>query len=125
MNKDIVALEGMEFYAFHGFYEEEREKGNNFVVDVSLTTTFQKAADTDELSGTVDYVRLHELVKAEMEIPTKLLERVAARIIEKCFEKFQTVSEVKVSVAKKNPPIDAPIRQSKITMVRERQTSAS
>ena len=125
MNKDIVALEGMEFYAFHGFYEEEREKGNDFVVDVSLTTTFQKAADTDELSGTVDYVQLHELVKAEMEIPTKLLERVAARIIEKCFEKFDTVSGVKVSVAKKNPPIDAPIRQSKITMVRERENQAS
>ncbi len=120
MDKDIVALEGMEFYAFHGFYEEEREKGNHFVVDVSLTTSFQKAADTDDLSGTVDYVQLHELVKAEMEIPTKLLERVAARIIERCFAIFKTVTKVKVSVAKKNPPINAKIEQSKITMIRTR-----
>lgn len=121
MNKDIVALEGMEFYAFHGFYEEEREKGNHFVVDVALTTSFEKAAETDDLSGTLNYEELHALVKAQMEIPTKLLERVAGRIIEKCFEQFSTVSEVKVSVAKKNPPIDAQIEQSKITMIRVRK----
>ncbi|WP_420387845.1 dihydroneopterin aldolase [Roseivirga sp.] len=120
MNKDIVALEGMEFYAFHGFYEEEREKGNHFVVDAALTTSFDQAADTDELSGTVNYEELHSLVQKEMEIPSKLLEHVAGRIINKCFESFPHVTEVKVSVAKKNPPIKAKIEQSKITMVRAR-----
>lgn len=118
MNQDIVSLEGMEFHAFHGYYDYEREDGNDFVVDVHVTTDFSAAAETDDLSGTVNYEKIYEIVKAEMDIPTKLLERLAQRMIDKLLYAFVHVEKVEVIIAKKNPPIEGKIKQSKITMVR-------
>ncbi|WP_422006611.1 dihydroneopterin aldolase [Roseivirga pacifica] len=118
MNKDIVSLEGIEIYAFHGFYEEERKIGNQYVVDVHVTTNFEKAAQTDELSGTVNYETIYAIVKEEMAIPTKLLERLAQRMVDRLFNAFDIVEEIQISVAKKNPPIGGVAKQSKITIVR-------
>lgn len=118
MNKDIVSLEGMEFYAFHGFYAEEREKGNDFVVDVHVTTDFSIASETDELEGTVNYETIYAITKEEMAIPTKLLERVAQRILDRLFNSFSNVSLIEISVAKKNPPVGGAVNQSRITMIR-------
>lgn len=120
MNKDIVSLEGMEFYAFHGFYEEEREKGNDFVVDVHVTTDFSIASEQDNLEGTVNYEIIYAIVKEEMAIPTKLLERVTQRILDRFFEAFSEVSNIEISVAKKNPPVGGQVKQSRITMIRHK-----
>ncbi len=120
MNKDIVSLEGMEFYAFHGFYEEEREKGNDFIVDVHVTTDFTRAAESDEIDGTVNYETIYSITKEEMTIPNKLLERVAQRILERLFNSFKSASTIEISVAKKNPPVGGKVNHSKITIVRTR-----
>ena len=39
----IIAIEGMEFKAFHGCFEEERVIGNKFVVDVVLEANTEEA----------------------------------------------------------------------------------
>jgi dihydroneopterin aldolase len=33
-----IGLEGMEFYAYHGVYEEERKIGGKYIVDVLVHT---------------------------------------------------------------------------------------
>ena len=118
MNKDIVSLEGMEFHAFHGFYDFEREKGNDFVIDVHVTTSFEEAAQADDLKGTVNYETIYEIVSEEMKVSTKLLERLAQRMIDRMFSSFALAQSIEISIAKKNPPIAGNIKQSKITMVR-------
>lgn len=118
MYKDIVSLEGMEFHAFHGFYDFEREQGNDFVVDVHITTDFDKAAKTDDLEGTVNYETIYEIVSSEMQEPTRLLERLAQRMIDRMFAEFTLAQAIEIKIAKKNPPIEGNIKQSKITMVR-------
>ncbi len=35
-----VALEGLEFHAYHGVYPHERSSGNKFEVDVIVDTEF-------------------------------------------------------------------------------------
>ena len=65
-----VALEGLEFHAFHGVYPHERESGNWFEVDIAVETDFSLAATTDELVGTVNYEQLFKVVKDEMEQPS-------------------------------------------------------
>ncbi|OEJ99629.1 dihydroneopterin aldolase [Roseivirga misakiensis] len=121
MNKDIVSLEGMEFYAFHGFYAEEREKGNDFVVDVHVTTDFSVASESDNLEGTVNYEEIYTITKEEMSISTKLLERLGQRILDRLFEAFSTASAIEISVAKKNPPVGGQVNRSRITMIRTRE----
>ena len=118
MNQDIVSLEGIEFYAFHGFYEYERKEGNDFVVDVHVSTDFSTAAGTDDLSGTVNYEGIYQIVKEEMAISTKLLERLAQRMVDRIQQSFIKVKKIEISVAKKNPPVGGKVDQSRITMIR-------
>ena len=75
-----IELNDLEFYAYHGVYEEEREKGNSFIVNLSVRGDFPMAVSDDDLSATIDYEKLFSLVQHEMEIPSNLLEHVVGRI---------------------------------------------
>ncbi|MDX5443432.1 MAG: dihydroneopterin aldolase, partial [Hymenobacteraceae bacterium] len=44
-----IALEGMEFFAFHGFYDEEQKIGNKYGVDLYIKTDLHAAAESDDL----------------------------------------------------------------------------
>ena len=52
--KHIVEVNGIKLYAFHGCLLEEEMVGGNYLVDVYLETDFSEAAQTDDLSKTVD-----------------------------------------------------------------------
>ncbi len=121
MPAGTVALEGMEFFAYHGYYAEEREVGNKYTVDISVHTDFTQAADSDELEGTINYEVVYKLVKAQMKIPTKLLESLAKRIIDSVLNELPNVNEVSVSVAKHNPPIGGVCAKSIVTLTQSRK----
>lgn len=115
-----VALEGLEFHAFHGVYPHERESGNWFEVDISIETDFSQAAATDELEGTVNYEALFRLVKEEMEQPSKLLETVAEKIVSDVFLNFPSVKSVELKISKLNPPIGGKCKKATVSLSKER-----
>jgi dihydroneopterin aldolase len=63
--------------------------------------------ETDELSGTVNYASVLEIIKGEMAMPSKLLEHVGGRIVKTIFSTFSDVSRVKLQIVKENPPFGA------------------
>ncbi len=86
MNTKIsVGLEGMRFYAYHGFYEEERKVGRNFEVDVKLDV-FTNYDGADELDGTLNYESIYKIVKEEMSQSQKLIETVGYNIKKRLIE---------------------------------------
>lgn len=107
-----VALEGMQFYAYHGYYEEERLIGGQFVVDVYIDTNFVIAAQSDDLSGTVNYETVYFICRMEMKRPSKLIEHVAQRIHNKLSSVFTKASGVVVRISKLNPPLGGPVSRS-------------
>ena len=113
-----VSLEGMAFFARHGFYEEEWKLGNRYEVDLAVETPLGKAATNDELAGTVNYEGLYRIVREEMETPSKLLEHVAGRILERTCREFPTIYSVEVSISKFNPPIGGVCERSRVRMRR-------
>lgn len=115
-----IALEGLEFHAFHGVYPHERESGNWFEVDIAVETDFSAAAKSDNLSGTVDYETLYRIVKAEMEKPSKLLETVAEQIIDEVLHQLKTVSGVELSISKINPPIGGKCKRATVSLSKRR-----
>ncbi len=104
MNKVIV--EGIKLYAYHGCMEEEGRLGGNYIVDVKIETDFTDAEKTDELSKTVDYVAICDIVKAEMAIRSKLIEHVGKRIIDRLKKELKGINKATVKVTKLNPPIN-------------------
>lgn len=111
-----VALEGMEFYARHGYYEEERIIGNKYRVDLILDLDFSEAAKDDNLDGTVNYEKVYEIVAEVMSINAKLLEHLAGKIISKLKNTFPQINEVEVKVSKYNPPIMGLCEKASVTL---------
>lgn len=102
----VIALEGMHFYAHHGFYEEERIIGNHFILDVYVNTSVFQAARTDDLYSTVNYETIYFLCQTEMRKPTKLLETLVQRMVDRLEEQFEhKVSGIKIRLTKQNPPL--------------------
>ncbi len=116
----IISLEGLEFFAYHGVHDFEKEQGNSFIVDVEVEVDVLEAEQTDELSGTIDYEVLFNLVAAEMKIRSKLLEHVSARICDAILAHWQKINHVKVRIGKMNPPIGAVCKMSGVTVTRSR-----
>jgi dihydroneopterin aldolase len=112
----IVTLEGLEFFAYHGYYKEERKIGNKYHVDVSVELDLSKAAQKDRLSETLDYEILYKLIFEVMQKPTKLLEHIAQRVIDQVYANFSQIQSVEVTVAKHNPPVGGVCRWAKVTL---------
>ena len=68
-----IQIEGMEFYAHHGHFAEERIVGNKFLLDLFIDTDCEKAAETDKLEDALNYQEVYEIVKQQMEIKSVLL----------------------------------------------------
>ncbi|WP_303310491.1 dihydroneopterin aldolase [Hymenobacter sp. BT730] len=115
-----IALEGMEFFAFHGYYDEEQKIGNKYGVDLYIRTDLYAAGASDSLQETVNYEVLYRMVREEMQAPARLLEHLGHRVIDRVLEEFPHVLSVKVKVAKFNPPLGGICRRAQITLLRKR-----
>lgn len=115
-----VALEGLQFHAYHGLYDHERQAGNKFEVDIIVDTDFTQAAQHDALKGTVDYEILFGIVKAEMGIPSRLIETVAEKIIERVLGELPAVLQVELKVAKLDPPIGGKCTKAWVKIIKRR-----
>ena len=112
----VIALEGMQFYAYHGFYEEEQKIGNHFIVDVQVETRVNKAAQMDDLAGTINYETLYTITRMEMRKPSQLLEHVGQRIIDKVSSQYPKVKNVRIRISKMQPPLGGRVDRAFIEM---------
>ena len=116
-----ISLEGLEFFAYHGFSKEEQKVGNRYGIDITIEVDFAKAARHDKIKATVDYHALYKVISREMAEPTKLLENIAERIVAAVFHHFSQVASIEISVSKFNPPIGGICQRARITMERKRK----
>jgi dihydroneopterin aldolase len=115
-----IFLKNIRLYAYHGCLDEEEKIGSDYVVNVVVHTELEKSSFSDELSDTVDYVSVHAIVKEEMAVRAKLLEKVADRIIKRIFREHEEVSRARVKVAKQNPPIGGNVEEVAVALELER-----
>ena len=114
----IIELEGMEFYAYHGYFKSERIVGNRFEVNISIETDCEKASKSDQLTDTLNYESIYTLVKEQMHQRSHLLENVAGRIIDRIHAAYPQTGKVRVKISKARPPMGGHIRAVSVTMER-------
>ncbi|MEM7104482.1 MAG: dihydroneopterin aldolase [Bacteroidota bacterium] len=117
----LIAVEGMHFHAHHGFYEEERILGSDFVVDAYIETDFDKAAEEDELADTINYEIVFLVVKSEMAKPSRLTETVAKRIVKNIKSRFDNIKSIRVRISKSNPPLRGKVDRFYVEISQEHQ----
>ncbi len=112
--KHIVEVNGIKLYCFHGCLEEEAKIGGNYLVDVHMTTDFSEAAQTDDLTKTINYVRVNHIVTEEMAIRSKLIEHVGQRIVNRLAAEIDTIHSLRVKITKICPPINGDVENASI-----------
>jgi dihydroneopterin aldolase len=105
----LIQIENMEFYSFHGHFKEERIVGNKFLVDLTIETDMKIPAESDNLKDAVNYQRVYEIVKQQMELKSHLLEHIAGRILDSIYAEMVGITRVTVKVSKMNPPMGGKI----------------
>lgn len=115
-----VKVENIRVYAYHGCLKEETQIGSEYRVDISVKADLSKASMSDNLSDTVDYVQINQIVKEEMKIASKLLEHVAQRIMARIFTEIKLVSKSKVFISKINPPIGGDVQMVTVVLKAKR-----
>jgi 7,8-dihydroneopterin aldolase/epimerase/oxygenase len=101
----IISLRNVRFRAFHGLYPEERQKGNDFVVN--MTARYPAPGNPVlTIAQTVDYSALFNIINRIMQEPVDLLETLVQSIANEAHREFPQLNEITVSVEKLNPPID-------------------
>lgn len=111
-----IIIEGMEFYAYHGHFEEEQIVGGKFLVDIIIDTDTDKAAKSDSLEDALDYQSIYNDIKGEMEITSYLLENITYRIMDRLFNNHSYIEHVILKVTKLNPPIGGKVNKVSIQL---------
>lgn len=116
-DRDLLVLEGMSFYGYHGETEAERTLGNRFQVDVEISIDLAAAGRSDHLADTLDYAHAFTLIREVVENERcNLLEAVADRVARRLLDEPR-VESVRVRVGKR-PPIAGDIEQCAVIINR-------
>lgn len=111
-----IELASMNFYAYHGVMPQERQVGNRFIVDLTLTAPLMNAVESDDLNDTINYATVYEIVKQEMEIPSRLIEYAAGRILKSLKASFPQLTGIELKLSKLNPPFGADIYSASVLL---------
>jgi len=112
----IIELEEMEFYAYHGCFREENVVGNRFIVNIAIKTDMTLPMKSDKINDALNYVKVYELVRHEMQQTSNLLENVTARIVDSLYRNFPQIKWTRVKVSKMNPPMGGQMKKVSVTL---------
>lgn len=117
---DMIRITGIRATGFHGVYAAERERGQEFVVDVTMHTETSPAAHVDDIAHTVDYAAVAAEVAAlvagdPVNLIETLAERIARRVLARDF-----VTAVDVTVHKPQADLGVSADDVSVTIHRER-----
>lgn len=97
---DLIRLNNLVVSGHHGANPGEKDKAQDFVVNIEFEINLEKAGASDSLDDTVNYSRVNKLVRSVItETSSNLLERIAADIVVAIFED-KRIRCAQVSIAK-------------------------
>ena len=117
---DQIKIENLEIYAYHGVFQEEKDKGQKFYINATLDTDLRKAGKTDDLTASTHYGEVALLLHEKMtEASYDLIERAAEVCAEAVLLKFPLVRGVTLELRKPKAPIPLPFESVSVVIHRE------
>jgi len=115
-----ISITGLRAFAYHGCTPQEKERGQNFLVDLELEYDISAAAREDRLEKAVDYDRLaasvRELVIRERyDLIETLAERIARHVLD-----ATPASWVRVKVRKPEAPLSCEVAEVAVELTLRR-----
>jgi 7,8-dihydroneopterin aldolase/epimerase/oxygenase len=117
---DRIEIRGLRAFGHHGVFEDERLRGQTFVVDVVLELDLETAGASDSLGDTVDYGTLaQQLAEAVEHTRFNLLETLAGHLAQLAVSD-PAVHAAEVRVAKPEAPLSVALDEVAVVVRRER-----
>jgi len=119
---DRIRLVNMTFYGYHGVSEAEKETGRRFEVDCELAIDLAEAGKTDQLTNTIDYTAVFEIIADIVQNKSfSLLEGLALNLAEAVLDNFPII-EATIRVRKLIPPISGHVDYIEVEVTRRQST---
>lgn len=112
----VIYVNNVEVHANHGCLEEEAIIGGKYLIDAVFHVDVKKAAQYDDLSLTIDYVEVTNIVRREMAIRSKLIEAVGYRILNALKARFTEAESIRIKLTKVAPPIPGQVESVSIEL---------
>ena len=103
---DKIVIKDLEVFAYHGVFEEEKKKGQTFIITAELALDLRDAGMTDALEQTVNYAEVCDLISEVMlEEKYNLIEAAAENIANTILIKYDKIKSVRIVISKPEAPI--------------------
>ena len=117
---ETIMIRGLRVYAYHGVKEEEKRKGQPFVLDIDVKADKKAACESDTIDDAINYSDVTKCVVATMLAEkTDLIERAAARVAQAILSAFP-VDEVTVTLKKPRAPVGADFEYMAVSITRRK-----
>lgn len=115
-----ILLEEMEFFAYHGCFDEEKVIGNQFIVNLEIETDTATSEKSDDLLETINYQEIYNVIGEVMNQSCNLLEHLTSKILDVLMDKFPAIEYAKLKISKINPPMGGRMRSVSVELERGR-----
>lgn len=119
MLNGTIFIDKLRLHANHGVLPQERIVGNDYLITLRVKYPFENACRTDELTDTISYADLADIIKSEMAVPSALVEHVAGRIVSKIRSTFPDTSYIYIKVSKIAPPMPVECESAGVELIYE------
>lgn len=104
--KTVLFIDNLEVFANHGLFEEENKLGQKFIFDIECELNYKKALFSDEMTDSISYADIAEVVVKTATTNTfNLLERLAGEILKNIFTEFSQIENINLKINKPGAPI--------------------
>lgn len=115
---DTVMIRGLRVYAYHGVKEEEKRKGQPFLLDIDVKADLRKACATDNIDDAINYSSVTKCaVRTMLAEKNDLIERAAERVAQAILSEFPA-NEVTVTLKKPHAPVAADFDYMAVSVTR-------
>ncbi|MHA0857640.1 dihydroneopterin aldolase [Paenibacillus sp. CMAA1364] len=119
---DKMVMHRMEYYGYHGVFEEERKLGQRYYIDLEMEIDLREAGETDDLTKTVNYAEVHKSVKDIVENRSfQLIEALGEVIASSLLDTYTSICALTVKVTKPHPPFDIHFQGVTVELFRTRK----
>lgn len=126
---DVIQLRGLRLTAIIGLLPEERDRAQPLELDLDIEVDLTAAGLSDDLSDSVDYGEVCDVVAGVVAGPHAesplLLERLAAVVADGVLGVDGRIDAVVVSIRKLRPPVPHDLATSGVQIRRQRPSQPS
>jgi dihydroneopterin aldolase len=116
---DQINIIGIKAFGYHGVLPHEAIEGQEFIVDLLINLDLQAASRSDQLTDTVNYADLAQIVhKNIVGERVQLIERLAGRIADEIKAAYPQILSISVTVHKPHAPVTLDFTDISLTISR-------